>query len=82
LYHYIVDNDTHFPNERMLQPEKQLNPKNSRAQVRNQEITVRSVTVTRVRLLNCQTSHLSPYLRNLFGEVYYSLFWLKVVCRV
>jgi len=48
-----------FPCKRLLQPENQQNPKNIRAPIHNQVIKVRSVAVTRFRLLNCRTGHLS-----------------------
>jgi len=71
---FMLWTTTHnFASKHVLQPENQLNPKNIRALIHNQVIKVRSVTVTRVRLLNCWTGHLSPYILNKFGEIYYSL---------
>jgi len=62
-----------FPSKHLLQPENQLNPKNIRALIHNQVINVRSITVTRFRLLNWRTGHLSPYMLNMFVKIYYSL---------
>ena len=71
---FMLWTTTHnFPIKHVLQPGNQRNPKNIRALIHNQVKTVPSITMRWVRLHNCRTCHLSPYMLNLFGEMYYSL---------